>query len=245
MPTASTTAFVLGSSTFGEQDRLVHLLTSKKGIIKAVAPGSMKAKNRFGSLFELFTEGEFIYNWRENRDLITISKGEIIHSYFNTVSQPGNIFYFYLISDVFLQFVPARHKDDRLYRLLNAILTGREKNVDMTLLILYFLLWILRIEGMMFSPRTCHNCFEKNSGPAWLKTDFQGILCGNCRTDEKLILLPEELTFIKWTEGNAPDIPASWLQRIDTPKLIRTFTRKIEHHGECTIKSSHYLSEFR
>jgi DNA repair protein RecO len=245
MPTASTTAFVLGSSTFGEQDRLVHLLTTTKGIIKAVAPGSMKAKNRFGSLFELFTEGEFIYNWRENRELITISKGEILQSYFNIVSRPESIFYFYLISDVFKQFVPVNHRDNRLYRLLNAILTEREKNVDMTLLILYFLLWILRIEGMMFNPRICHNCFEKSRGPAWLKSDYQGILCGNCRTDEKTILQPEELTFLRWTERNAPSIPLSWLQRIDVPKLIRTFTRKIEHHGECTLKSSHYLSEFR
>jgi recombinational DNA repair protein (RecF pathway) len=74
MPIAAAQAFVLGSSPLKEQDRLIHLLTLDRGILRAMAPGSLKFKNRFGSLFELFTEGEFHYYWQENKDLITISK---------------------------------------------------------------------------------------------------------------------------------------------------------------------------
>jgi len=51
MPLASTQGFVLGCTPHNEQDRLVYLYTQDKGIIRAIAPGSMKAKNRFGSLF--------------------------------------------------------------------------------------------------------------------------------------------------------------------------------------------------
>jgi DNA repair protein RecO (recombination protein O) len=244
MPIASTQAFILGNSPLKEQDRLVHLLTKDRGILRAMAPGSLKFKNRFGSLFELFTEGEFQYYWRESKDLITISKGEILHSYFNLVSDPRNIFYFYLTADVFLKFIPYNHKDNRLYRLLHSILTHRKEGVDMDLLLLYFLIWTLRIEGMMFNPLICYNCYTKNLNKAWFKLDFQGILCHRCKTTESIMLVKEELLFVNWTEKNSPKGLGEWREKIDTSKMIRAFTRKIEHHGECSLKSSQYLSEF-
>jgi DNA repair protein RecO (recombination protein O) len=245
MPIASTQAFVLGNSPLKEQDRLIHLLTMNRGILRAMAPGSLKFKNRFGSLFELFTEGEFHYYWQENKDLITISKGEILHSYFNIVSDPQNIFYFYLAAEVFLKFIPFYQKDNRLYRLLQAILLHRQEGVEMNLLLVYFLIWVLRIEGMMFDPRLCYNCFAKNIQQAWIKQDFQGILCPQCKTTETLMLVDEELGFIKWTGKNSPKGLGEWKEKIDIAKLVRAFTRKIEYHGECSLKSSQYLSEFR
>ncbi len=245
MPLASTEAFILGNTPTGEQDRLVYLLTEEKGILKAIAPGSLKSKNRFGSLFELFTEGEFHYYWQENRDHITISKGEIIHSYFNVVSNPKSIFYFYLISDVLLKFIPRSNKDTRLYRLLNTILLHCEMGVAPDLLLLYFLLWVLRIEGMMFKPYICYNCYTRNMPKAWFRTDYRGILCEKCRTDEKYSLEGIELQFIYWTEKNPPKDLEIWTNEIDIPKLIRSFTKKIEYHGECSLISTQYLSEFR
>lgn len=245
MPYASTKAFVLGVTPLKEQDKLVHLLTANRGILKAMAPGSQKVRNRFGSLFELFTEGDFVYYWREERDLITISKGEILHSYFNVVSQPENIFYFYLISEIVLKFVPFNHKDKRVYRLLHTILENRSAGTEMDMLLLYFLIWILRIEGMMFNPGICYNCYRENLEKAWLKTDFRGILCGSCKTNEQLIFDRESLRYIQWTSDNSPKDLSTWKKRIDQAQLIRIFKRKIEHHGEFFLKSSQYLQEFQ
>ncbi len=244
MPLATTQGFVLGWSPYNEQDRLVTLFTKDKGTLRAIAPGSLKTGNRFASLFELFTEGEFHYYWQENRELITISRGETIHSYFRIVSNPGNIFYFYLMADVLLTFIPFHSSDPRLYKLLNSILTRSEENIAIDLLLLYFLAWTLRIEGLMFNPRMCSNCNMRNLEQVWVRSDFRGILCSDCRTNESLILSKEELSFIGWTEKNSPELLESWRDRIDIAKLIRFFTRKIEFHGECTLKSSRYLKEF-
>ena len=245
MPIGSTQAFVLSTTPLNEQDKLVSLLTAEKGILKAVAPGSLKAGNRFGALLELFTEGDFFYYWKENKEIITISKGEIINSHFNLVSDSTNIFYFYMISEVLLKFVPANQRDKRIYRLIASIIKSRENGTDMAQLLLYFLVWILRIEGMMFDPQVCYNCFCKDIRMAWLKTDFRGILCQKCRTSEKFMLKNEELQYIKWTESNSPSHLNSWNKKIDEAKLIRIFIKKIEHHGECAFKSSLYLSQFK
>lgn len=222
---------------------MVHLFTVDRGTIRASAPGSLKVRNRFGSLFELFTEGEFQYYWQENRDMITISKGEIIQSYFQTVSDPGRIFYFYLISDIFRQFIPFNEKDDRLYRLLHSILTHSQEGISMNLLLLYFLIWALRIEGLMFNPRMCSNCGRPDLSRAWIRLDFRGILCETCRSTENTILTQEDLEFLKWTERHSPKELEVWTA-LDVSRLIRIFTKKIEYHGECTLKSTQYLPEF-
>jgi len=244
MPIGSTRAFVLGGNAFGEQDRLIHLLTVDQGIIKAIAPGSMKIRNRFGSLFELFTEGEFHYYWQENREMITISKGEIINSHFKTVSDAGNIFYFYLMVDVFLKFIPQNHLEKRLYRLLNVILEQRAAGIEMDLLLLYFLIWVLRIEGMLFNPGLCSNCGETQLDVAYFRTDYRGLLCRRCRTTEPVEISAAELNFVKWTERGKPSDLSPWKDKLDRARMIRAFTRKIQHHGECTLNSAQYLSEF-
>lgn len=238
-------AFVLGTSPLKEQDRMIHLLSQEKGILTAIAPGSLKFKNRFGALFELFTEGEFHYYWQENRALITISKGEIVNSYFQTVSQPGNIFYFYLTAEVLLKFIPYNQKIDRLYRLLNSVLAHCKQGININFLLIYFLIWVLRIEGMMFNPSLCYNCYQLNIQSGWLKEDFRGILCDQCRTNEKHNLNAKELQFIKWSEKNSPENLMVWNGKLEIAKLIRLFTRKIEYHGEFSLKSSQYLGEFQ
>lgn len=244
MPNASTQAFVLETSPFNEQDKLVHLLTIKRGILKAIAPGALKNRNRFGSLLELFTEGEFQYYWREDKEMITLSKGDIIQSNFNSVSDPKNIFYFFLVSEILLRFVPYNHKDRRLYRLVRALLESRSIGIEMNFLLLYFLIWILRIEGLMFNPSICHNCFDCNIQQAWVRTDFRGILCPKCKTNENLKLTGNELQFLKWTEKNSPKDLGIWKNKIDILRLIRIFKQKIEHHGEFSLNSTQYLEEF-
>lgn len=245
MPYASTKAFVLGVMPLKEQDKMVHLLTADRGILKAMAPGSLKVRNRFGALFELFTEGDFVYYWREEKDLITISKGEIINSYFQTVSRPENIFYFYLVAEVLLKFVPFHHKDKRIYRLLHTILKNGAGGIKPDMLLLYFLIWILRIEGMMFNPKTCANCFSDKLDEAWVRDDFRGILCRSCKTNEPLFLNREDLNYIRWTRENTPKECSLWQDKIDPAHLIRIFKRKIEYHGESVLKTSLYLEEFR
>lgn len=245
MPNASTRAFVLGTAPLSEQDKLVHLLTDNRGILKAIAPGALKNQNRFGSILELFTEGEFQYYWKEDKEMVTLTKGDIAKSYFNTVSDPQNIFYFYLVSEILLKFVPYYHKDKRIFRLIRTMLETRAEGVEINLLLLYFLVWILRIEGMMFNPAMCANCSDINIPQAWLRTDFRGILCPRCRTNESLMLTGNELRFIGWTEKNPPKSLDIWKGKIDGPKLVRIFKQKIEHHGEFSLKSSQYLAEFR
>lgn len=244
MPVAAAKAFILGNEPFKEQDKLVYLLTESQGILKAIAPGALKHKNRFGAILELFTEGEFIYYWIEDHEFVTLSKGDLTASHFNMVSQPGNIFYFYFIAEILLRFVPYHHRDDRIFRLVRSLLESREAGMDIRLLLVYFMIWILRLEGVMFNPRLCSNCLEKDIAFAWLRADFRGLLCSNCHNAEKWRLEDLDLQFLSWTQNHAPGQLALWLPKLDCGKLTRLFRQKIEYHGELQLQTARYLPEF-
>jgi DNA repair protein RecO (recombination protein O) len=245
MPQASTLALVLSSSPLNEQDKLVSLLTRENGLLKAVAPGAAKLKNRFGSLFELFTEGEFQYYWREDRELATIGKGEIKKSFFPVVSAAENVFYFYLLAEIVLKSIPVNHGDTRIYNLLLALLHGREKHLAMDWLLLYFLVWLLRSEGLLFNPRRCSNGAGRGFERAWLRSDYRGLLCPACRTSERLMLTHEELDYIAWTATHPPAGAEAWSGRFAPAGLIRVLTGKVEYHGEFSLQSRRYLPEFK
>ncbi len=245
MPLDSARAFSLGASPFKEQDKLVHLLTENAGILRGIAPGSLKGKNRFGPIFELFTEGDYFFYRKEKKDFVTISRGDIFKSYFETVSDPSNIFYFYFISEIITKFVPSDFRTRRVYNLVKTILDNSERGEDIRILILYFMIWILRIEGMMFDPEFCYNCFTRGLSRAWIKDDFRGILCVKCRSSENTVLESAELNFIKWTEKNSADNLSNWVKKVPIKKLFYIFRNKIEYHGEISVRSSRYLKEFR
>jgi DNA repair protein RecO (recombination protein O) len=245
MPQASTLALVLSSSPLNEQDKLVTLLTANRGLLKAVAPGAAKIKNRFGSLLELFSEGEFQYYWHEDKELVTLGKGEIKKSFFPVVSAAENVFYFYLLAEIVLKFMQPNHCDTRVYKLLLAILHGREKKLAMDWLLLYFLVWLLRSEGLLFNPNRCSNCANRDFSTAWLRRDYRGLLCPACKTNERLALGREELGYIGWTANHSPEDSGTWSGRFAPAPLIRIMVGKIEYHGEFSLQSRRYLPEFR
>ncbi len=242
MPLESAQAIVIGSYVFNEQDKIVHLLTSGDGIIKIVAPGSSKGKNRFGSMLELFTEGEFFFYRKEDRDLATLSKGDVITSYFETVSNPGRIFYFYLIAEILMKFIPQNFNTERIYKLTKSILVSSEEEVDMTQLLLYFMIWILRIEGMMFETKRCLACHRTDLLKGWVMPDYRGIVCERCRRDEPVILRKTGLEFIEWTKRNEASGSFEVMSDEDRKNVFMVLKNKIEYHGEFSLNSPRYLS---
>ncbi len=243
MPLESAKGIVLGSNVFKERDKIVQILTENSGIIKIVAHGSSKRKNRFGSLFELFTFGEFFFYRKEDKELSTLSKGDVIQSYFDTVSESGRIFYFYLIAEIVLKFVPKNFNSERVYKLLNSILIGSSKGVDMKYILLFFMIWILRIEGMMFESRRCCKCGENNLTKSWVTEDFRGVLCNLCRVGEMDSIGMESIKFIEWTKRNGLSSKYNNLTSEFCKELFQILKNKIEYHGEIILNSSRYLSD--
>ena len=241
MPLFSSKAFVLKTSELNEQDKLIHLYTQDRGLIKGIAPGALKSKNRFGSKLELFTKLNVFYYHKETKELITLTKADLIKSYFNLISKETNIFYFYMISELILKYLPQSHKDSRIFRLIESIFEALEEKISIISLSVYFLIWIQRIEGKMFNPDICYNCKKKINNTAWLATNFEGILCSDCKSNEEIKFSKYELEFIKWTENNSPKSLKNINVEINMKNLIYVLLKKIEFDAEINLKTKYLL----
>src|SRR5437762_4231114 len=76
--TYKTEAVVLRSIRFGEADRVLHLYTSDRGRVGAVAKGVRKTKSRFGARLEPLSHAELLLH-QGSGELQTVTGVELIH----------------------------------------------------------------------------------------------------------------------------------------------------------------------
>src|SRR5215813_11328744 len=72
-----TEAVVLRSIRYGEADRVVHLYSSTRGRIGAIAKGSRRPKSRFGGRLEPFFRLDLVL-YEGRGDLLTVTSAETV-----------------------------------------------------------------------------------------------------------------------------------------------------------------------
>jgi DNA repair protein RecO (recombination protein O) len=85
--TYKTDAIVLRSLRFSEADRILHLYTSKRGRIGAIAKGIRKTKSRFGARLEPLSHVELMLH-EGSGDLQTVTGVDLKRSHHETREQP-------------------------------------------------------------------------------------------------------------------------------------------------------------
>lgn len=244
MPQARTRAFVLGQWRSGEQDKRVHILSLEYGRMQALAPGACRMKNRFGAALELFTEADFLFYYKQDLGHVTLSRVDPVCSRFELISQSRWIFYFSLMSEALARFLPLAQPEERAYRMVGATLRAAEKEKDPAALTAYFLAWLLRIQGTMFSASRCSQCHRPLTDEAWVNLNFRGVVCRECHTRESARLDRECLGFLESIRNKPPD-DAPALSAEAGGSLLRVLARKLEYDGEFSLTSLRCLPEFQ
>jgi len=85
--TYKTEAVVLRSFRFGEADRVLHLYTSERGRIGAVAKGVRKTKSRYGARLEPLSHVEIMLH-QGGGELQTVTGVDLIHSHHAAREEP-------------------------------------------------------------------------------------------------------------------------------------------------------------
>lgn len=161
MPLHSTEAFVLRTYSLAEADKICVFLTKEHGKVRGVAHGARKMKSRFGSALEPMTQVSLSYYQKEGRELVSISNCDIVLSNFNEGARNvETAAAFSYISELLSEFVPDNSPDEKLYRLVLAILEAirQKRSLDWTLR--YFETWVLRLSGFFPDISQCSICSE-------------------------------------------------------------------------------------
>src|SRR3954463_3717708 len=106
MPLIETESLVLKSYNLAEADKIVVLLTHDHGVVRGVAKGAKRLKSRFGSGLEPFSEIRASYFQKENIELVSLQKADLIRSNFEVASNPDFLQKFSYLGDLLISFLP-------------------------------------------------------------------------------------------------------------------------------------------
>jgi DNA repair protein RecO (recombination protein O) len=183
MPIYESESLVLKSHNLAEADRIVVFFTRVHGVVRGVAKGAKRLNSRFGSLLEPFTVVNLEYFEKEDRELVSIRRVDLIRSFFAEASDPAVLHSFAYIADLLIAFVPPRDANDKLYRMIKACVeSGGSSSVELAAIRLYFELWLLRLGGYLPDWSSCDECRVPfgTGESANVKADFH-LLCDRCR----------------------------------------------------------------
>ena len=182
MALVDTEALILRTYNLAEADKIVVSLTKSAGLVRGVAKGCRKLRNRFGASLEPFTHVHLTYYEKENRELVSIRQTEILKSYFSLSSDPATVTGLAYLGDLLIEFSPPHQINDLLFRMAVACFAAIGSSPqDLQSVLRYFEVWLLKIEGFMPDLRTCSECnrtFQIEES-IFMAQDL-GLLCYSC-----------------------------------------------------------------
>ena len=179
-----TEALILRSYNLAEADKIVVCLSRSAGLIRGVAKGCRKLKNRFGAALEPFTLINLTYYEKENQELVSFRQVEILKSRFNLSSNATMLTGFSYMGDLLIEFSPPHQANDNLFRMAIACFeAASETPADLDAVLRYFEVWLLKLEGFLPDLRTCANCNRAldDDGAVYLGSDLS-LRCFECST---------------------------------------------------------------
>lgn len=159
MPLIETEGLILRSYNLSEADKIVVLFTREEGLVRGVAKGARRLKSRFGSSLEPFSIVQLEFFRKEERELVSIQRLDLITSYFDIASNPDFLQKFAYLAEVLIAFTPPHDANETLYRMVKICLDTAAENLEsLESIALYFELWLLRLGGFLPDWAKCGIC---------------------------------------------------------------------------------------
>ena len=177
-----TEALILRSYNLAEADKIVVCLSRSAGLIRGVAKGCRKLKNRFGAALEPFTLVNLTYYEKENQELVSFRQVEILKSRFNLSSNTTMLTGFSYMGDLLIDFSAPHQANENLFRMAIACFeVASETPADLDAVLRYFEVWLLKLEGFLPDLRACASCHKVfgDDGAVYLGSDLS-LRCSQC-----------------------------------------------------------------
>lgn len=183
MGLVETEAVVLRTYKLSEADKIVVCLTRKAGLVRGVARGARRMKSRFGAGLEPFTHINLTYFEKEGRELVTLSRVEIVRSHFQWAANSEALPVLGYLCELTVEFAPPHEADERLFRMVRACLeAAAEDPPALASIAVYYELWMLRLAGFLPELGRCGGCGRGlRGGPGGVYASAEGVLrCAGC-----------------------------------------------------------------
>lgn len=183
MPLIETEAIVLRTHRLGEADKIASLFTRQMGRIRAVAKGALSRRGRYGAALEPLS---YIRVWvydRESRDLQRVGSVEIVESFFEMQKDYRIQLAAQYLAEVTERFLPDREVNERVFRLLLAVLRAFKHYGEVNRSLLFFDYWLLRLGGFLPDLSRCMACQRPFAGEdGFYDPVAVSLVCAQCKS---------------------------------------------------------------
>jgi DNA repair protein RecO (recombination protein O) len=182
MAVLETEALVLRTYNLAEADKIVVCLTRRAGLIRAVARGCRRMKNRFGAALEPFTLLNVSCYQKEHQELISLRQAEIIESNFDLFGDADMLTALAYMGDLVIEFSPPYQPNEKLFRMVKACVEALTQSpTDLQAVLRYFEVWLLKLEGFLPDLNHCGECHRviNDAETAYLGLEL-ALRCRNC-----------------------------------------------------------------
>jgi DNA repair protein RecO (recombination protein O) len=166
----------------GEADRIITFLTRRRGMIRAVASGARRLRNRLGGKLQLFTHGALVYFAREGSDLARINEFEPLHMFPSLRSDLDRLSYGSYLLELSSQLLWQGEVAEDAFSLLLRSLLRLEKGVEAFHVEKGFESRLLGIAGYAPDLERCLKCkrLVGDDSLVRLLPEEGGIVCPDC-----------------------------------------------------------------
>ena len=207
MALSETEALVLRTYNLAEADKIVVCLTHESGLIRGVAKGCRRLKNRFGAALEPFTLLQLSFYQKENHELVSLRHTEIIKSHFNLFRDAETLSGLAYMADLVIDFSPPYQRNEKLFRMLKACLEAvATQPSDLEMILRYFEVWLLKLEGFLPDIKLCNECQRpfNDTDVTFMGPDLQ-LRCRACSHGQGTALSRKLQRQLRATQKLGPD----------------------------------------
>jgi DNA repair protein RecO (recombination protein O) len=172
---------VLRRRDFGETSRVAVVFTQANGKVQLLARGARRPKNKFGAALEPLTRGDFVYYWRETKELFTLSEAAVLASYGGLCEDLGRLPYGFAMAEATERLHAEGDADATSYGALAAALAALDDRGPPQLLLTQLLLRLAAGSGWRVDVGRCATCGRDGFPAGAVFSLAEGVTrCGTC-----------------------------------------------------------------
>jgi DNA repair protein RecO (recombination protein O) len=239
-----TEAVVLRSIRFGEADRVLHLYTSERGRVGAVAKGVRKTKSRFGGRLEPLSHVALQLH-QGTGELQTVTGVDLVHHHQAARDDFYRLSVGLIGAEAMLRLFTEQEQNERaftaLVRFLDVLDDSPHAAERPTLdpLALAFQLKLLWLSGYLPHLTSCAECGATDATLVGYSPRAGGAVCRGCANQtEALALSPDGVGGIEALLGSPlADAVSLKLTERATRDALRVITASYEYHGGFRLRT--------
>jgi DNA repair protein RecO (recombination protein O) len=234
-------AVVLRSIRFGEADSVLHLYTSERGRIGAVAKGVRKTKSRFGARLEPLSHVELMLH-QGSGELQTVTGVSLIHSHDAARSDYYRLSVGLIGAEAMLRLFSEQERNERAFTALTRFLDELDgaphlaERPALDPLALSFQLKLLWLSGYLPHLTSCAECGATDATLVGYAPRAGGAVCKACASQsEALSLSPQGVRDIEVLL--ATPLAGAAIEGRSALDALKVVTASYEYHGGFRLRT--------